>query len=98
MGVDNVMISLGSRGAVLACDDGVFFDDAPKILPLSTIGAGDSSIAGFIAAYKSSKSWDECLKTAVAYGSAACLTDGTKPPKREDIEALLGQITVTKAE
>ena len=95
-GVSNVMISLGSNGAVLACGDGIFFANAPKILPLSTIGAGDSSIAGFLAAYKDSLPCCECLKYAVAYGSAACLTEGTKPPRREDIEALLGQISVTK--
>ena len=97
-GVSNVMISLGATGAVLACNDGVFFANAPKISPLSTIGAGDSSIAGFLAAYKSDLPCDECLRYAVAYGSAACLTEGTKPPRRADIEALLGQISVMKAE
>jgi 1-phosphofructokinase family hexose kinase len=88
-GVENVMISLGASGAVLSSGDGIYSVSAPKISVLSTIGAGDSSIAGFLAAYSDGKSYKECLKTAVAFGSAACMTEGTKPPKKEDIEAIL---------
>ena len=93
-GVENVMISLGAKGAVLACSEGLFIANAPLISALSTIGAGDSSIAGFLAAYKDGKSPAECLKNAVAFGSAACLTEGTKPPKKEDIEQLIQSIKV----
>ena len=93
-GVENVMISLGAKGAVLACSEGLFIANAPLISALSTIGAGDSSIAGFLAAYKDRKSPAECLKNAVAFGSAACLTEGTKPPKKEDIEQLIQSIKV----
>ncbi len=87
-GVENVMISLGARGAVLCCDDGTFFAEAPKINAVSTIGAGDSTIAGFIAAIVKGKSYYEALNMAVLFGSAACMTQGTRPPKKEDIEKL----------
>ena len=83
------MISLGGDGALLACKEGVFTVHAPKIRPVSTIGAGDSSIAGFLAAAAEGKSAADCLKTAVAYGTAACLTAGTLPPRREDIHSIL---------
>lgn len=95
-GINNVMISLGARGAVLACDNGVFFAQAPKIEALSTIGAGDSSIAGFLTAYTAGASSEDCLKTAVAFGSAACLTEGTKPPKKQDIDSLIGNIAISR--
>lgn len=95
-GIENVMISLGSLGAVLACADGAFFANAPKIEAISTIGAGDSSIAGFISAYKDNKSACECLKTAVAYGSAACVTEGTKPPRKEDTEKFIAEIKIKR--
>ena len=95
-GIKNVMISLGGKGAVLARGAQVFFAKAPKIEVLSTIGAGDSSIAGFLVAHKNGKSAEECLKTAVAFGSAACMTEGTKPPKKEIIEQLLGEIKIEK--
>ena len=95
-GIENVMISLGARGAVLACGDGIFFAEAPKIDALSTIGAGDSSIAGFLAAFKGGKGAEEYLKTAVAFGSAACMTEGTKPPQEEGIQDLFDKIDVKK--
>ena len=49
-GIENVMISLGSKGALLVCADGAFIAHPPKIKAISTIGAGDSSIGGFQAA------------------------------------------------
>ena len=90
------MISLGSKGAILSCDDGCFVAYAPKISALSTIGAGDSSIAGFIAAAKQGMDCSQMLRYAVAYGSAACMTEGTRPPRKDDVEALLPNIAVEK--
>lgn len=91
---DNVMISLGGAGAVLACEDGVFSANAPKIKVLSTIGAGDSSIAGFIAAAKDGCSYRDMLKRAVSYGSAACMTEGTRPPEKDTVDALQREVEV----
>ena len=93
-GIENVMISLGGEGAMLVCDDGVFVATPPKINVISTIGAGDSSIAGFLSAAKSGKCSREQLREAVAFGSAACLTEGTKPPRKDDIKWLLPLITL----
>ena len=91
-GIENVMISLGARGAFLACPAGSFFCPAPSIVPRSTIGAGDSSIAGFLAALSRGADAAECLRSAVAFGSAACLTEGTRPPLAEDIRRLLASM------
>ncbi len=91
-GIENVMVSLGGDGAVLAAGAGDFAVSVPKIDVISTIGAGDSSVAGFCAAFAEGKSPIECLINAVSYGSAACLTAGTNPPKREDVEAIRATI------
>ena len=85
-GVENVLVSLGEKGAFLATEDRIFKASAPAILPLSTIGAGDSMIAGFLACNGTP---EERLKTAVAYGSAACLTEGTTPPTPDLIQQFL---------
>ena len=95
-GIDNVMISLGAQGALLVCEQGDFVSTAPKIEAISTIGAGDSSIAGFLVAAVNKKEPQEMLKTAVAYGSAACMQKGTRPPRAEDVANLLKQISVSK--
>ncbi|MBQ9086365.1 MAG: 1-phosphofructokinase family hexose kinase [Clostridia bacterium] len=93
-GIENVMISLGAQGAVLASPNGVYLARAPKLSVRSTIGAGDSAIAGFLAALSQSSDPAEWLQNAVAFGSAACLTEGTRPPFPEDVEQLRGRITV----
>lgn len=87
-GIENAIISLGERGAMLQNKSGTFISSAPKIDVRSTIGAGDSMIAGFIAAKTLNLSDSDSLRLAVSFGSAACLTDGTKPPKKEDIEKI----------
>ena len=85
-GVENAMISLGGDGAVLATDEGCFYAKAPKIEVLSTVGAGDSMIAGFIdGAAKGLKTSDRLVR-AVAFGTAACMQVGTNPPLISDIE------------
>ena len=95
-GIDNVMISLGAQGALLVCEQGTFVATAPRINAISTIGAGDSSIAGFLVAEVNKKPPAEMLATAVAYGSAACMQKGTRPPKAEDVANLLKEIFVDK--
>lgn len=91
-GIENVMISLGSLGAVLACSEGVLFACAPKIEVLSSVGAGDSAIAGFLSAYSEGLPSESRLSRAVAYGSAACIREGTAPPLPKDIAQLLPRI------
>ncbi len=93
-GIDNVMISLGEDGAVLACENGLLTAKTPKISVLSTIGAGDSMLAGFIDGVAKGLEKKEILKRAVAFGTAACMQDGTKPPQKVDIENLISKVIV----
>ena len=94
-GIENVMISLGKDGAILFCNDNLCVAKPPKIDAISTIGAGDSSIAGFISAYAEGNTPSDRLRTAVSFGSAACLTEGTLPPKAEDVKAIYEKIIIT---
>ncbi len=95
-GVENTLITLGGDGAVLFSKEGIFSSAVPQILPVSTIGAGDSAIAGFIAAYLNKSDAASALKASCAYGSAACLTEGTNPPMTDDIERLYAQIKISR--
>jgi 1-phosphofructokinase family hexose kinase len=88
-GIENVMISLGKDGAVLVNSDGAWHVNAPDAEVVSTIGAGDSAIAGFLFALSRGEDWLTCLKYSVAFGSAACMTSGTRPPIAADIYRLI---------
>lgn len=87
-GIENVIISMGEKGAVGAFDGIVCIAEVPHIIPLSTIGAGDSLIAGFIGAYVKGFSYEECFINAISFGTAACLAKGTDPPEPEYVEII----------
>lgn len=90
--VENVMVSMGELGAALLTGGKAYLATPPRIDALSTIGAGDSTIAGFIAGTALGEPPELCLKRAVAYGTAACLTEGTLPPRPEDITKIWEEI------
>lgn len=92
---EQVLVSLGEKGSVF-CDSGQTVRVVvPKLdHPVSTIGAGDSSVAGFLAAAKNGGSSVECARLAAAWGTAACMTEGTRPPQPEDIVETLRETSI----
>ncbi len=93
-GIENVMISLGEKGAMLVSSEGAFVAEPPAVDAISTVGAGDSTIAGFIAAFGEGKSAEECLARAVSFGTAACLSEGTAPPRVSDVTDIFEKVRV----
>lgn len=94
-GISNVFVTLGGKGAVYCGELGKCVVSVPHIEPLSTVGAGDSTVAGFVSAYTAGKPLSDCVKTACAFGTAACLEVGTKPPKPDVIKEISEQIKIT---
>ncbi len=94
-GVENVMVSLGEKGAMLVCSDGTYICTPPKTEVKSSIGAGDSSIGGFIAATILGLCAKDALCRAVAFGTAACMREGTLPPQKCDVENLMDKLQMT---
>ena len=92
LGIENVMISLGSEGVVFFCNKGVIKVVPPEVEVISTIGAGDSTIAGFVTAYARKMDVEDCAKYAVATGTAACLEEGTNPPEKINVERIYSEI------
>ncbi len=92
---EQVMISLGGEGAVWSDGARRFALTVPRLEhPVSTIGAGDSTIAGFLAASAQGQPLPEVLRQAVAFGTAACMTPGTQPPRPEDVAGVLAGVRV----
>ncbi|MBQ2735331.1 MAG: hexose kinase [Clostridia bacterium] len=90
-----VMITLGGDGAAWSDGKQKLCFQVPKLAhPVSTIGAGDSTVAGLLAATTKAYASTDAFRLALAYGTAACLTPGTLPPKSKDIERIYAQIKV----
>ncbi|KRL40147.1 MAG: 1-phosphofructokinase [Liquorilactobacillus nagelii] len=70
-GAQMVLISLGSKGALLITSSKVFYGNAPKIQELNTACAGDSMLGAFIGNLINQKGLETALKKAIAAGSDA---------------------------
>ncbi|WP_281165738.1 1-phosphofructokinase [Liquorilactobacillus sicerae] len=70
-GAQMVLISLGSKGALLITPNKIFFGNAPKIKALNTACAGDSMLGTFIGSLIDQQDLKSALKKAIAAGSDA---------------------------
>lgn len=87
-----VFVSLGAGGLLCATREGAFRIPAPVVHVESTIGAGDSTVAGIVLALSRGMSLRDAARMGVAAGSATCMTPGTQLCRREDVERLLRRI------
>lgn len=80
-GVAEVLLTLGGDGAVLSTAEGGLWSALPPQTTVrSTVGAGDSSLAGYLLADLAGADAPGRLRTAVAYGSAAAALPGSAVP------------------
>lgn len=93
-GIDFVCVSLGAEGAVLTDKENSYYALAPKVRVRSTVGAGDSMLAGLIAALADNQSTGEALRLGLACGSGAVTHSGTMLFNPEDLDALKDDIEV----
>lgn len=93
-GVQNVLVSLGADGAVLAADDGRIYraQTAGEFPVRSTVGAGDSMLAGFLAGLSAGQGPDSALRLAAAAGTATACSDGLAD--QAEIQVMLPKIQV----
>jgi 1-phosphofructokinase len=79
-GVGAVLATLGSKGAVLVTSDGAWLATHPPVKAVSTVGAGDSALAGYLLAASQGAAPADCLRQAVAHGAAAASLPGSTVP------------------
>jgi 6-phosphofructokinase 2 len=89
-----VALSLAGEGALFVGKDFALRVTAPKVTPLSTVGAGDSFLGGFVSALSMGLGLVEVCRRAVAAGTAALLAPGTDLCRAVDVERLLGEVAV----
>ena len=74
-GAMNVLVSLGGDGALLLDEHGAYHRGAAlPIVPVNTVGAGDSAVAGFLAGI--GRGYGHALKLAMACGAATASSHG----------------------
>ncbi|KAA5544944.1 1-phosphofructokinase family hexose kinase [Adhaeribacter rhizoryzae] len=83
-----MVVSMGAQGAMLVTKDQIEYVAPPEIKPKSTVGAGDSMVAGMV--FTLAQGWPLCevIKYGVAAGTATTMTPGSELCNKADIEEI----------
>jgi len=92
MGVANVVVSLGKKGALLVTSDEIALVESPVIEERNPIGAGDSMVGGLTWGLSQELPLAEALRWGIACGAAAASLSGTGVGSRELVEKLHSSI------
>ena len=96
-GVELAAVSLGSRGAIVADATGTWWACPPPINVLSSVGCGDSLLAGMSAGLLRGLALPDVLRLGVACGSADALTIGGGRLDLAEVERLMELTQVERA-
>lgn len=83
-----MIVSMGAAGAMLVTKDTAKQFMAPIVKRKSTVGAGDSMVAGIVMYLSAGKNIKEAVRYGIACGTAATLNEGTQLCKAEDAATL----------
>jgi 1-phosphofructokinase len=89
LGVGAVLATLGSAGALLVTADGAWRATTAPVAARSTVGAGDSTLSGYLLADLAGVDAPGRLAHAVAYGAAAVQLPGSTVPTPADLREQL---------
>lgn len=94
--VEILVVSAGAEGAMLFAKNELYNVTAPQVQRKSTVGAGDSMVAGIIYSLSKKASLKKALQYGVACGTAATMNAGTELCKPPDAEMLYKQIQLAE--
>lgn len=95
-GIEIVAISRGKDPLIISDGKKVLKLTPPQVEVNSTVGAGDSAIAGLVMKLSQGASFEEAARLAVAAGAATALTPGVELCHREDVARLLPLVKVER--
>ena len=94
-GAQWVALSLGKEGAVLVSAEHAWHAIAPGVTPVSTVGAGDSFLAGLVQALSVGEAPERALAYAVAAGSATAMSPATALCEQQTVDSVLRSVVTT---
>ncbi|WP_304206049.1 1-phosphofructokinase [Fusobacterium perfoetens] len=94
LGSENVLISLGKNGSILITKNGIYRGNVPKGKLISSVGAGDSMVAGILYGVVKGEEIEEAYKYGISSGSSTAFSEGLTT--FENMEKLLKEIQIKK--
>ncbi|MDH7481570.1 MAG: 1-phosphofructokinase [Armatimonadota bacterium] len=95
-GISVVVISMGKRGAIAVDEKGVWKAISPNVKVGSTIGAGDSMMAGLVIGIAEHMSLPDSLALGTAAATATVMNERTELGTPDQVQELLPLIRVEK--
>lgn len=92
--IDNMLISLGAEGVMLVSGDMAYKVSVPKVEVNSTVGAGDTTLSGFLLGLIEGLSLRDCAIYAAAAGTASVTLDGTGVINKEMLKKYALEVMV----
>ena len=95
-GAENVLLSIGRKGAILTDGSSAWYCKSANVAVNSTVGAGDSMISAVARFVGEGADKEELLRTAVAAGTASVTTPGTNLFYYEKFREIYEKLAVEK--
>ena len=95
-GIEEIVISMGSEGALFVSEDGCYFTQGLPVEVKSTVGAGDSMVAAMAFGDEQKLGREEKIRLAVAMGAGSVMQSGTQPPEANLVWELAKQVSLEK--
>lgn len=96
MGVSVVAVSLGNEGALITNGDETLYAPVLNIDVHSTVGAGDSMVAGMVCGLIGDNELEDIFRMGVACATARCVTEGYKVIDKTIYKALLDMVKIER--
>jgi 1-phosphofructokinase family hexose kinase len=93
-GPERVVISQGAEGAIGVDAVGAWKAVAPRVVARSTVGSGDSMMAGLAIALADGQGLVEGLRLGTAAGAATAMVPGTQLCAPDEVSRLLGEVAI----
>lgn len=95
-GVQIVAVSLGEEGALITDADETLYAPRMNIEVKSTVGAGDSMVAGLATGFMGDNSLEDAFRMGVACATARCMTEGYKIVDKTVYKALMDMVKIER--
>ncbi|MBD1870572.1 1-phosphofructokinase [Leptolyngbya sp. FACHB-671] len=93
-GIHSVVVSMGAQGAIFAEQEAIVVARPPQIEVVSTVGAGDAMVSGFITGKLRGLTLADCARLATAFSIGALSQVGPRLPPPETVESYMSKVDV----
>lgn len=93
-----VIVSLGERGAIVGMENRLLRVRAPVITPVNAVGSGDSLVGAMCAGFYKREPLEDCIRLAIASGTANALMEEAGNIRMNDVKSLLGLVEIEPIE